>query len=102
MAEEKPGGIRQDGEGKRIAAGLAEPHQPDRHMIPVWFFVGLLLLTYGILIFIRGITEYSHPPDTVLANLHAPIWWGGLLIVMGAIYVYRFWPRKKRDEGGEG
>ena len=61
-------------------------------IIPVWFFVGLLLLIYGILIFVSGLTELSHPPDTVLADLHAPIWWGGLLIVLGAAYSLVFRP----------
>ena len=67
----------------------------DRPMVPVWFFVGALLFIYGILIFISGITEWSHPPDTVLANLHAPVWWGALMIVMGALFVHLFRPRKK-------
>lgn len=63
-------------------------------MIPVWFFVGILLFIYGILIFISGLTEWSHPPATYLANLHAPVWWGGLMIVMGAIFIHLFRPRK--------
>jgi len=63
-------------------------------MIPVWFFVGVLLFIYGILIFISGLLEWSHPPDTVLANLHAPVWWGGLMIAMGALFIHLFRPRK--------
>ncbi len=64
-------------------------------MIPVWFFVGALLFIYGILILASGLMEWSHPPDTVLANLHAPVWWGALMIVMGALFVHLFRPRKK-------
>lgn len=67
----------------------------ERHMIPVWFFVGILLFIYGILIFISGLTEWSHPPDTVLASLHAPVWWGAIMIAMGAIFVAAFRPGKK-------
>ena len=67
----------------------------DRHMIPVWFFVGVLLFIYGILIFSSGIVEWSHPPDTVLAGLHAPVWWGALMIVMGGLFIHLFRPRKK-------
>lgn len=63
------------------------------HIIPVWFFVGLLLFIYGILIFISGLTEWSHPPDTVLSNLHAAVWWGALLIVLGGIYSLMFRPK---------
>jgi hypothetical protein len=64
------------------------------HIIPVWFFVGLLLFLYGILIFASGLTEWSNPPDTVLADLHAPVWWGGLLIVLGGVYCAMFRPGK--------
>ena len=64
------------------------------HIIPVWFFVGVLLLVYGVMIFVSGLTELSNPPDTVLANLHAPVWWGGLLIVLGGVYCLMFRPGK--------
>ena len=66
----------------------------DRRIIPVWFFVGIILLIYGLLIFATGLYELSHPPSTVLAHLHPAIWWGALLTVVGAIYVYLFLPRK--------
>jgi FtsH-binding integral membrane protein len=64
------------------------------HIIPVWFFVGVLLFVYGVLIFISGLAELSHPPDTVLAELHAPVWWGALLIVLGGMYCLIFRPKK--------
>jgi hypothetical protein len=63
------------------------------HVIPVWFFVGLLLGIDGILIFASGVAEWSTPSNTVLADLHAPVWWGGLLAIIGAIYVIAFRPR---------
>jgi hypothetical protein len=71
---------------------MSEKHE----IIPVWFFVGVLFLMYGALIFISGLAEWSNPPDTVLANLHAPVWWGGLLIVLGAVYVGSFRPKGKK------
>ena len=67
-------------------------------IIPVWFFVGVLFLVYGILIFASGLAEWSHPPATVLANLHAPVWWGGLLIVLGAVYCGPFRPGGKKTQ----
>jgi len=66
----------------------------DHHIIPVWFFVGVLLLIYGVLITATGIIEFSNPPATVLANLHPAIWWGAILTVIGGVYTYLFWPRK--------
>ena len=63
------------------------------HIIPVWFFVGLLLFIYGVLIFISGLAEWSHPPDVVRADLHAPVWWGALLIVLGGVYCLMFRPK---------
>jgi hypothetical protein len=66
----------------------------ERHLItPVWFFVGLLLALYGVLILGSGLAEWSHPPATVLSELHAPVWWGGLLIGVGAAYAIAFRPR---------
>lgn len=64
------------------------------HIIPVWFFVGLLLFVYGILIFASGLSEWSNPPGTVLAELHASVWWGALLIVLGGLYSFIFRPGK--------
>ena len=64
------------------------------HIIPVWFFVGLLLLVYGVLIVASGIAEWRNPPPTVLANLHPQVWWGSLMVVLGGAYIIMFRPRK--------
>ena len=70
---------------------MSEKH----HIIQVWFFVGVLLLVYGFLILASGLAEWSHPPNKVLAELHAPVWWGGLLFVLGLIYCIKFSPARK-------
>jgi hypothetical protein len=62
--------------------------------IPIWFFIGALLLVYGVLILGAGIFGLFHPPPVVLANLHAGIWWGALLVVIGLGYVRAFRPRR--------
>lgn len=64
------------------------------HIIPVWFFVGVLLLIYGVLILASGLLQWSQPGDVVLSNLHAPVWWGALLTVLGIIYCAKFRPGK--------
>ena len=47
----------------------------SRRFIPIWFFIGSLLLVYGILILGAGIYQKIVPPaqPTVLAELHAGI-----------------------------
>jgi hypothetical protein len=65
-------------------------------MVSVWFFIGVLLLIYGVLILGAGIYALSNPPDVKFAELHAEIWWGALLIVMGLFYSIRFAPGKGR------
>ena len=71
---------------------MSEKH----HIIPVWFFVGILFLVYGVLILGSGLAKWSNPSGTVLAELHAPVWWGGLLIVLGGVYSGVFWPGKQK------
>jgi len=71
---------------------MSEKHD----IIPVWFFVGVLFLVYGVLILGSGLAEWSHPPATVLSNLHAPVWWGALLIVLGAVYCMAFRPGRNK------
>jgi Na+/phosphate symporter len=66
----------------------------DHQIIPVWFFVGVILLIYGILILATGLYEFSYPSTTVLAYLHPAIWWGALLTIVGGVYVYAYLPKK--------
>ncbi len=70
---------------------MAEEHR----IIPVWFFVGIILLIYGVLILLTGIAELGSPPPTVLSELHAPVWWGAILTVIGALFVYLFRPTRR-------
>jgi hypothetical protein len=65
-------------------------------MVSIWFFIGVLLLAYGVLILGAGLYDLAAPAAhaVVLAELHAGIWWGALLIVLGAIYTVRFRPAK--------
>ena len=78
----------------RVAVDLEDSKPRDHHMIPVWFFVGVILLIYGFIILGTGIYEFSSPPPTVLASTHPAVWWGALLTVIGGIYVYLYMPKK--------
>lgn len=66
--------------------------------IPIWFFIGALLALYGLLTFGSGLYAVLNPPPedqrVALWDLHADIWWGGLLVAFGLVYVVRFWPRE--------
>ncbi len=63
-------------------------------MIPIWFFIGLLLLIYGVLILGAGIWDVFSPPvpAVVLNKLHAGVWWGALLVGIGVVYCVKFRP----------
>ncbi len=66
----------------------------EQPMLPVWFFIGVLLTIYGIIILAAAVADLSHPPVAVLANYHAGIWGGVLLLLIGGFYTLRFWPRR--------
>jgi hypothetical protein len=67
-------------------------------MVSIWYFVGILLLVYGVLITGAGLYEFVSAParPVVLAELHAGVWWGAILLVLGAVYTYRFSPRRQK------
>jgi hypothetical protein len=68
-----------------------------RETLSIWWFAGLLLLAYGVIILLTGIWELSHPlvPPPVLNRLHPAIWWGGVLTLCGLGYCVRFRPGRR-------
>jgi hypothetical protein len=62
--------------------------------ISIWFFIGVLLSIYGALIMGYGVVELitGELANVVLANLHAPVWWGGFMLLLGLFYSLRFRP----------
>ncbi len=71
-----------------------------KNEISIWFFIGVALSVNGALIFGAGVYELIYPPQTrvVLYELHANVWWGALLLIVGAIYGVRFRPTSPREE----
>ena len=64
--------------------------------IPIWFFIGVMLAIYGALILGYGVVEFVtgvYPP-VQLVELHTPIWWGAILLVLGLLYIVKFRPSK--------
>ena len=72
------------------------------HQIPIWFFIGGILAVYGVLILGSGLFGLVWPPQrpVKLSFLHADIWWGALLTVVGAFYVWKYWPWKVQPPAG--
>lgn len=65
--------------------------------ISIWFIIGSLLTVYGIIIFGISIYHLFHPlkdSQVVLNNLHAGVWWGAFLLIIGLVYIILFRPGK--------
>ncbi|MGH9518753.1 MAG: hypothetical protein ACRD2D_03855 [Terriglobales bacterium] len=68
---------------------------PKRKQISIWFFIGLLLATYGALILGVSLAEFDHPrPGLVLQNLHFGVSWGAVLLAAGLAWAVCFRPRR--------
>jgi hypothetical protein len=67
------------------------------HYISIWFFIGALLTVYGLLILGAGIYGWIVPPErpTAMAHLHPGVWWGALLLAVGALYSYLHFPGRR-------
>jgi hypothetical protein len=66
-------------------------------MISIWFFIGVSLLVNGVLILSAGIYQVLYPPvspGVVLFELHANVWWGAVLLVLGLFYCLHFRPQR--------
>jgi uncharacterized membrane protein len=64
----------------------------------IWFFVGIMTLSYGLALVPWGIYEWSHPPANEIAlgwlvKYHPTFWWGLLLLLFGTFYTVKFRPR---------
>jgi hypothetical protein len=68
----------------------------DEHQVPIWFFNGGLLVICGILIVGAGLYELVSPPPVdqrvALFSLHADVWWGALMAIVGLFYRFRYNP----------
>jgi FtsH-binding integral membrane protein len=59
--------------------------------ISIWFFIGVLLLIYGLLILLAN---FISPGETVLQEYHPALWWGLFLLGLGGFYTWRFAPKR--------
>lgn len=66
-------------------------------MVSIWFFIGISLAVNGALILAAGVYQLVNPPanpGVVLYNLHANVWWGAILLLIGLVYSFKFAPSK--------
>jgi hypothetical protein len=66
--------------------------------LSIWFFIGLSLAVNGVVICATGIYELISPPanQVVLYDLHANVWWGAVLLILGLFFCVRHSPAKER------
>lgn len=60
-------------------------------MKPIWYFVGLILLVMGVIIFLTGIYLFINksPQDTILSETYPNLWWGGIMVISGGLFVIK-------------
>ncbi len=52
--------------------------------LPIWFFVGVILLVFGVLVLAGDFVGERRP--TVLAETRPGLWWGAIMLVAGVIF----------------
>lgn len=66
-----------------------------RNLISIWFFIGVLVLIYGVIILAAAFAvDHAQGRQVVLQELRAGIWWGVLMTVLGLVYTLKFRPKK--------
>ena len=77
-----------------LVGGTNEIRRITLDLVFYWRLLGV----NGLLIFATGIYETIHPPadKVVLYNLHANVWWGAVLLVLGLFFSLRFSPARER------
>jgi len=68
--------------------------------LPIWFFVGIVLCTYGVILLITG-AFVSNPPNVVqVLDISPNILWGLILLIMGIFFTvlgYKLREYEKED-----
>jgi hypothetical protein len=63
---------------EKKADAAAEP-------LPIWFFVGLILLVYGLLVLVGNFT--GTPRVSVLSETKPGLWWGAIITLAGGVFL---------------
>lgn len=54
-----------------------------REPLPIWFFVGVILAVYGVLVVVGQLVNTR---TTVLGGTQPGLWWGALMLVAGLLF----------------
>ena len=66
-------------------------------MIPIWFFIGLTVLTYGMVIAVTGLIRWKVNAVSIDArHLHLDFWWGTTMMAFGLLGVFASRRRHRR------
>ncbi len=71
-----------------------QDESPQAEPLPIWFFVGAILVVYGLII--MGSDLVGNTRVTVLAELHPGLWWGAIIAVAGAVFTAIGWIGHRR------
>ena len=69
-----------------------ENNQNAGRMLDIWFFSGLILVCYGLILMGVGIYYLYYPyHNTILSELHPNLWWGGIMFLSGLSLQWLSW-----------
>lgn len=70
----------------------------EEHQVPIWYFIGWLLATYGVIIAGYSLITWGSPPPPKMPpeihQMHMGVWWGILMTALGVVYILKFPPSK--------
>lgn len=77
---------------------MSMDEERPREPLPIWFFVGVILLVFGLIIV--GADLHGIQRQTVLGETRPALWWGAIMCVGGAILSVVGWVGYRRTRGG--
>ncbi len=60
--------------------------EKEKGPLPIWFFVGIILAVYGLLVMGNGFVREQSDRVVQVTALSPDIWWGGVMIAAGILF----------------